>query len=65
MSPILISSARMALLAVPFADPFLIGLVQAPEADALQARNNGYAHPESTATATSARPYPTCNGRPC
>jgi hypothetical protein len=64
MTPILTSWARMALLAVPFADPFLIGLVEIPEADALQARDNGDAGavPEAAA-APPARPYPAYSGR--
>jgi hypothetical protein len=64
MTPILTSWARMALLAVPFADPFLIGLVEIPEAEALHARDNGYAGavPE-TAAAPRARPYPAYSGR--
>jgi hypothetical protein len=40
--PILRTWASMALLAVPFADPFLIGLVENPEAEADRARRNGY-----------------------
>jgi hypothetical protein len=65
MMPILTSWARMALLAVPFADPFLIGLVETPEAQALHARDNGYAGvtPETTA-ATASLPYPGYSCRP-
>jgi hypothetical protein len=42
MMPILRSWASVALLAVPFADPFLIGMVDNPEAEAIRARQNGY-----------------------
>jgi hypothetical protein len=65
MTPILTSWARMALLAVPFADPFLIGLVEIPEADALHARDNGYAGAvPKAAAAPPARRYPAFSGRP-
>jgi hypothetical protein len=58
----------MALLAVPFADPFLIGLVETPEAleaSAQQAGDDGYAgaNPE-TATTNRSRPYPAYSRRP-
>jgi hypothetical protein len=64
MMPIFASWARMALLAVPFADPFLIGLVEAPEPGAPQADENGYdnATPEA-APPTPARPYLGCGAR--
>jgi hypothetical protein len=64
MSPILTSWARMALLAVPFADPFLIGLVEPPETGAFPARDGGDAGPDRQTTAAAARPYPAYCGRP-
>jgi hypothetical protein len=64
MTPILTSWARMALLAVPFADPFLIGLVKTPEADAVPAGENGDTGtvPEATAAAPT-RSHPACDDR--
>ena len=61
MTSILISWARMALLAVPFADPFLIGLVETPQGDARYAADTGHAGviPETSAGgAVPARPNP-------
>ena len=53
MMPILRSWASMALLAVPFADPFLIGMVDNPEAEAIRARQNGYLGSPSAALSAS------------
>ena len=41
MTRIFASFARMALLAVPFADPLLSGMIETSEEDALRARDNG------------------------
>jgi hypothetical protein len=64
MMPIFTSWARMALLAVPFADPFLIGLVEAPEAGSPQTDENGCdnAAPEA-AVPTPTRPCLACSVR--
>jgi hypothetical protein len=56
MMPILRSWASMALLAVPFADPFLIGMVDNPEAEAIRVRQTGYlGSPSAALSAATAR----------
>jgi hypothetical protein len=64
MTPILTSWARLGLLAVPFADPALIGFAETPEAEKQGARESSHPGVVREASASEQSRPPVRDRRP-